>query len=71
MPLDNTVDVPVNTVIIVRNGGIPGIDTLFNRNTFTLKPEVSTPDSSVTPSEPYRGSVCVSDGNVQGSFRYN
>ncbi|MHB8832085.1 MAG: choice-of-anchor U domain-containing protein [Desulfobacteria bacterium] len=71
MPPDNTVDVPVNTVIVVRNGGIAGIDTIFNRNTFTLKPDVPTSDSSVTPSEPYRGSVCVSDGIVQGSFRYN
>ncbi len=71
MPEDNAVDVPVNAVITVRNGGTAGIDTIFNRNTFTLKPEASTPDSSIAPSEPYRGSVCVSDGIVQGSFRYN
>ena len=71
MPQDNAVDVPMNTVVIVTNSGTPAIDTIFNRNTFTLKPEVETSDSSIAASDPFLGSVCVKDGNVKGSFRYN
>ena len=71
MPLDNAADVPVNTVISVTNGGASGIDTIFNRSTFTLRPQGSTVDSSIAPSEPYSGSICVKDGVVQGGYRYN
>ena len=71
MPQDNAVDVPMNTVVIVTNSGTPAIDTIFNRNTFTLKPEVATSDSSIAASDPFLGSVCVKDGIVKGSFRYN
>jgi len=70
-PPDGTRNVPVNTVITARVTGTTGISTLFNKDTFTLKPTVGTGDSSEGPTGPLAAGVCVSGGIVQGSFAYN
>ena len=71
MPQDTATDVPVNTVITATESGLTDISTIFNEDTFTLRPDVSTPDSAMEPSWPYRSAVCTSAGVVQGTFTYN
>jgi len=70
-PPDGARDVPVNTVITARVTGTTGISTLFNKDTFTLRPTIATGDSSVGPNGPLAGIACVSGGVVQGSFAYD
>ena len=71
MPQDTATDVPVNTVITTTESGLTDISAIFNGDTFTLRPDVSTPDSAMDPSWPYRSAVCTSAGVVQGTFTYN
>jgi len=71
MPPDTTTDVPVNTVITATESGLTDISAIFNGDTFTLRPDVSTPDTTMEPSWPYRSAVCTSAGVVQGTFTYN
>jgi hypothetical protein len=70
-PPDGAQNVPVNTVITARVTGTTGISTLFNKDAFTLKPNVGTGDSSEGPAGALAAGVCVSGGIVQGSFAYN
>jgi len=71
MPRDTATDVPVNTVITAMESGLTDISAIFNGDTFMLRPDVSTPDSTMDPSWPYRSAVCTSGGVVQGTFTYN
>ncbi len=71
MPSDGSTDVPVNTVIKVAIAGSTDIRTVFNENTFSLKPNTPTRDFSVGPASPLSSSVCVSGGYVKGSIWYN
>jgi hypothetical protein len=71
MPENGSDEVPVNTVIKATISDSTDIRTVFNKSTFTLKSNGSTGDFSVGPSSPFRSSVCVSDGIVQGSIWYN
>jgi len=70
-PPDTATDVPVNTVITATESGSTDIRTIFNGDTFTLRPDVSTPDTTMAASWPYRSSVCTSGGVLQGTFSYN
>ena len=47
------------------------IRTIFNKDTFTLKPSAATSESSVERSGALASTVCVSGGVVQGSISYN
>jgi len=69
-PADGASDVPVNTVVTARVGS-GDIRTIFNEDTFTLKPSAATNDSSVERSGVLASTVCVRDGVVQGSISYN
>jgi len=71
MPPDAATDVPVNTVITATESGSTDIRTIFNGDTFTLRPDVSTPDTTMDSSWPYRSGICTSTGVVQGTFSYN
>ncbi|MBI5342508.1 MAG: hypothetical protein HZB63_04210, partial [Deltaproteobacteria bacterium] len=70
-PADDAENVPRNTVITATVGGSTDIRTIFNGNSFTLRPEGDSTDSSVGASGPLAASVCVSGGIVQGVFTYN
>ena len=69
-PADGVTDVPVNTVV---TGRVPSGDirTIFNKDTFTLKPGVATSDSSEEDDGALASSECVRDGFVRGSISYN
>jgi hypothetical protein len=69
-PADGATDVHVNTVVTARIGS-GDIRTIFNQDTFTLKPGVAMSNSSMGPAGPLAASVCVSGGVVQGSITYN
>lgn len=69
-PADGASDVPVNTVVTARIGS-GDIRTIFNKDTFTLKPSAATSDSSEERSGALANTVCVSGGVVQGSISYN
>jgi len=58
-------------VITARVTGSTDIRAVFSQDTFTLKPTVSTGDSSEGPKGALAAGVCVSGGIVQGSFAYN
>ena len=69
-PADGATDLPVNTVV---TGNVPSGDirTIFNSDTFTLKPGVVTSDSSEERDGALESSECVRDGYVRGSISYN
>ena len=69
-PADGATDLPVNTVV---TGRVPSGDirTIFNKDTFTLKPGVATSDSSEERDGALASTACVSGGVVQGSISYN
>ncbi len=71
MPKDAATDVPVNTVITATESGSADISTIFNNDTFTLRPNVPVSDTTMAPSWPYRSSTCTSGGVVQGTITYN
>jgi hypothetical protein len=71
MPPDGAKDVQINTVVTATVDGTQDIKTLFNKDTFTLKPTVDTEDSSVGMARPLAATVCVREGVVQGSFAYD
>jgi hypothetical protein len=69
-PADGVTDVPTNTVV---TGRVPSGDirTIFNRDTFTLKPGVATSDSDEERDGALESTECVRDGFVRGSISYN
>jgi hypothetical protein len=71
MPLDGSTDVPVNTVVTATVSGSSDIRSIFNKDTFTLKPDVTVEDSSTGPAGPLAAGVCVKGGVVQGSIEYD
>jgi len=69
-PADGVTDVPTNTVV---TGRVPSGDirTIFNRDTFTLKPGVATSDSDEERDGALESTECVRNGFVRGSISYN
>ena len=73
-PADGATDVPTNTVVTGRVSS-GDIRTIFNKDTFTLKPSSVTPVSDSREEEDHDGALasaeCISGGVVQGSISYN
>ena len=73
-PADSATDVPTNTVVTARIGS-GDIRTIFNRDTFTLRPSTAIAVGSDDESEDRYGALasteCVRDGIVRGAISYN